>query len=82
MIIELMMLIVLCIIGLVAFKFIMEISSTILKIALHIIAGWILLTLVNFVPGVDIPINIITMLISGFGGVFGTILLAIFYIIF
>lgn len=82
MIIELMMLIVLCIIGLVAFKFIMEISSTILKIALHIIAGWILLTLVNFVPGVDIPINIITMLISGFGGVFGTILLAIIYIIF
>lgn len=82
MIIELMMLIVLCIIGLVAFKFIMEISSTILKIALHIIAGWILLTLVNFVPGVDIPINIITMLISGFGGVFGTILLAILYIIF
>ena len=82
MIIELVMLVILCIIGIVAFKFIMDISSTLVKIAVHVISGWILLTIANFLPGINIPVNIITLLISGFGGVFGTMLLAIFYILF
>ena len=82
MITEIIFLIILIAIGIVAFKFILDISSTIVKIAVHFLAGWILLTIANFFPGIDIPINIITLVISGFGGVFGTILLAIFYILF
>lgn len=82
MITEIIFLIILIAIGIVAFKFILDISSTLVKIAVHFLAGWILLTLANFFPGIDIPVNIITLIISGFGGVFGTILLAIFYILF
>lgn len=79
---NLIFLIILIAIAAVAFKFILGISSTVLKIAAHIIAGWLLLTIANLMPGINIPINIITMLISGFGGVMGTVLLAIFYILF
>lgn len=79
--INLILLVILIVIGAIAFRFILDISSTIVKIAMHIIAGWVLLTIANFLPGINIPINIITILISGFGGVFGTILLAIFYIL-
>ncbi len=82
MITEIILLIILIAIGVVAFKFILDISSTVVKIAVHVLAGWILLTIANFLPGINIPINIITLLISGFGGVFGTILLAIFYLLF
>ena len=48
----------------------------------HFLFGWILLTIANILPGINVPINIITLAISGFGGVIGTILLAIFYLIF
>lgn len=80
--IEIIFLILLIVIGIVAIKFILDIGSTIVKIAVHFLAGWILLTIANFLPGINVPINIITLAISGFGGVIGTILLAIFYLIF
>lgn len=80
--IEIIFLILLIVIGVVAIKFILDIGSTIVKIAVHFLAGWILLTIANFLPGINVPINIITLAISGFGGVIGTILLAIFYLIF
>ena len=82
MIIEIIFLLVLIALGAVAFKFILDISSTIVKIAVHFLAGWVLLTIANILPGINVPINIITLAISGFGGVMGTILLAIFYLIF
>jgi inhibitor of the pro-sigma K processing machinery len=82
MITEIILLIILIIIASITFKFIWDISSTVLKIAAHFIAGWILLTIVNILPGINVPINIITLIISGFGGVMGTVLLAIFYLLF
>ena len=82
MITELIFLIILIAIGVVAFKFILDITSTIIKIAVHFISGWILLTIANILPGINIPINLITIIVSGFGGVVGTILLAIFYLLF
>lgn len=66
----------------ITFKLILNIGSTALKIAAHILAGWILLTVVNFLPGIHIPINIITLLISGFGGVAGTVILVFLQLIF
>lgn len=81
MIIEIILLIVLIIIAGLTINFILDISSTLLKIAAHFIAGWILLTVVNILPGINIPINLLTMAISGFGGVIGTVLLVFFYFI-
>jgi len=51
------------------------------KIILHMILGWILLFFVNLIPFVNIPINILTILIAGFGGVIGVILLLILQLI-
>ncbi|MGC9517833.1 MAG: pro-sigmaK processing inhibitor BofA family protein [Methanomicrobiales archaeon] len=52
-----------------------------MKIVLHMIIGWILLFLVNLLPFINIPINILTILIAGFGGVIGVILLVILQLI-
>lgn len=82
MIIEILLLIILIIIASLIFKFILDIGSTIVKIAVHFIAGWILLTVVNILPGIHVPINLITMAISGFGGVIGTVILVFLYLIF
>ncbi len=82
MIIELIFIILLIAVASIIMNFILDIGSTILKIAAHFIAGWILLSIINILPGIHIPINIITVAISGFGGVVGTVLLAILYLIF
>lgn len=82
MITEIIIMIVLIIVAGIIINFILDIGSTLLKIAVHFIAGWILLTVVNFLPGIDVPINIITLAISGFGGVAGTVLLVFLSLIF
>ncbi|RAP50348.1 MAG: sigmaK-factor processing regulatory BofA [Methanosphaera sp. SHI613] len=79
---ELVVLFVLLIIVILAFKLILEYGGTILKIAMHLAFGWITLALVNVLPGINVPINIITMAISGFGGVLGTFLLVLISILF
>lgn len=82
MIIEILFIIILVAVAALIMKGILKISSTLIQITAHFLAGWILLTVVNFLPGLRIPINLITVAISGFGGVVGTVLLAIFYLIF
>ncbi|MBR0471842.1 MAG: pro-sigmaK processing inhibitor BofA family protein [Methanosphaera sp.] len=82
MIIEIIFMIGLIVVAGIILNLILDIGSTLLKIVAHIISGWILLTLVNLVPGIYIPINTLTVLISGFGGVVGTVLLAFLYLIF
>ena len=67
-------LIIFIIIGVVI---LVKIGGLLLRILLHAILGWILLFLVNLFPYVNIPINILTILVAGFGGVFGVIVLLI-----
>jgi inhibitor of the pro-sigma K processing machinery len=50
-------------------------AGLIIKILLHMIFGLILLFIVDLVPFVHIPINILTVLVAGFGGFIGVILL-------
>jgi inhibitor of the pro-sigma K processing machinery len=52
-------------------------AGLIIKILLHMIFGLILLFIVDLVPFVHIPINILTVLVAGFGGFIGVILLII-----
>ncbi|RAP52251.1 MAG: sigmaK-factor processing regulatory BofA [Methanosphaera sp. rholeuAM270] len=82
MIIEIIFMIILVAVAALILNFIFDISSTLLKIAAHFISGWILLTVVNFLPGINVPINLITLAISGFGGVVGTVILVFLYLIF
>lgn len=67
-------LIIFLIIGVVI---LVKIGGLLLRILLHAILGWILLFLVNLFPYVNIPINILTILVAGFGGVFGVVALLI-----
>ncbi|MGB7968744.1 MAG: pro-sigmaK processing inhibitor BofA family protein [Methanobacterium sp.] len=52
-------------------------AGLIIKILLHMIFGLILLFIVDLVPFVHIPINILTVLAAGFGGFIGVIILII-----
>ena len=52
-------------------------AGLIIKILLHMIFGLILLFIVYLVPFVHIPINILTVLVAGFGGFIGVIILII-----
>ncbi|AWX33016.1 pro-sigmaK processing inhibitor BofA family protein [Methanosphaera sp. BMS] len=79
---EIIILFILFIILILAFKLILEYGGTILKIVMHLAFGWITLGLVNIIPGINVPINLITVAISGFGGVLGTFLLVLYSIIF
>lgn len=81
MIIKFLTILALIVVGAIVIKLIFRLSSTILKVVLHFLTGWIMLSVVNLLPGIYIPINLITLIISGFGGVAGTILLAIFYLL-
>lgn len=78
---EIIALIILILIAAVVIKIIISYGGLALKIALHLITGWITLAIVNIIPGIDIPINLLTVIISGFGGILGTILLVILNII-
>lgn len=50
-------------------------AGIIIKIILHVVFGLVLLFIVNLIPFVHIPINILTVLVAGFGGFIGVILL-------
>jgi inhibitor of the pro-sigma K processing machinery len=52
-------------------------AGLIIKILLHMIFGLILLFIVDLVPFVHIPINILTVLVAGFGGFIGVVILII-----
>lgn len=68
------LLIIFIIVGIVI---LVKLSGVIIRVVLHVILGWILLFLANLFPLVNIPINILTVLVAGFGGVFGVIIMLI-----
>jgi inhibitor of the pro-sigma K processing machinery len=52
-------------------------AGIIIKILLHMIFGIVLLFLVDLIPFIHIPINVLTVLVAGFGGFIGVIFLII-----
>ncbi len=52
-------------------------AGIIIKIVLHIAFGLLLLFIVDLIPFVNVPINILTVLIAGFGGFIGVVFLII-----
>ncbi len=67
--------IIVLIVAFAALGILFKIAGLLLKILVHVILGWIALFLVNILPFVHIPINILTVLIAGFGGIWGVLLL-------
>ena len=52
-------------------------AGIIIKILLHMAFGLILLFLVDLIPFIHIPINLLTVLVAGFGGFIGVVFLII-----
>lgn len=69
--------IIVLILAFAALGILFKIAGVLLKILVHVILGWIFLFLVNILPFVHIPINILTVVIAGFGGIWGVLLLII-----
>lgn len=69
-----LILIILLIFG---FRILYGIGKLILYVGVHALLGLILLFLFNLLPFFKIPINILTVLIAGFGGIIGFLLLII-----
>ncbi len=67
--------IIILIVAFAALGILFKIAGVLLKILVHVILGWIALFLVNILPFVHIPINILTVIIAGFGGIRGVLLL-------
>lgn len=56
-------------------------AGIIIKILLHMIFGVVMLFIVNLLPFIDVPINILTVLVAGFGGFIGVIILVLLNLI-
>ncbi|HSQ02219.1 MAG TPA: pro-sigmaK processing inhibitor BofA family protein [Methanobacterium sp.] len=52
-------------------------AGIIIKIVLHMAFGLLLLFIVDLIPFINIPINILTVLIAGFGGFIGVVFLIV-----
>jgi inhibitor of the pro-sigma K processing machinery len=69
--------IILAVIVAVGLIIIFKAAGIIIKILLHMVFGIILLFLVDLIPFIHIPINVLTVLIAGFGGFIGVVFLII-----
>lgn len=63
--------------GLFGIKILSKIGRLALTSIFNMVLGLIFLFIVNLVPFIKIPINILTVLVAGFGGIFGVGILII-----
>ncbi|MBE2900146.1 sigmaK-factor processing regulatory BofA [Methanothermobacter thermautotrophicus] len=63
--------------GLASLRILMGLGKRILTVAGNMVAGIILLLAVNILPFINIPINLLTVLVAGFGGITGVGILLI-----
>ena len=67
--------IILLVLAVVGVGLLVKLGKIALSILVHMILGWILLFIWNVLPFFKIPINIVTMLVAGFGGIIGVAVL-------
>lgn len=65
------------ILGIFGFRILYGIGKVLLWVVAHGILGLIILFLFNLLPFFKIPINILTVLIAGFGGIIGVLILIV-----
>jgi len=63
--------IILLVVGVFGVGLLLKLGKVALSILVHMVLGWILLFIWNILPFFKIPINILTMLVAGFGGIIG-----------
>ena len=63
--------IILLVVGVFGVGLLLKLGKVALSILVHMVLGWILLFIWNILPFFKIPINILTLLVAGFGGIIG-----------
>lgn len=63
--------IILLILGVFGVSLLLKLGKIALSILVHMILGWVFLFIWNILPFFKIPINILTVLVAGFGGIIG-----------
>ena len=63
--------IILLVVGVFGVGLLLKLGKVALSILVHMVLGWILLFIWNILPFFKIPINILTILVAGFGGIIG-----------
>jgi inhibitor of the pro-sigma K processing machinery len=63
--------VILLVLGVLGIGILLKLGKIAISILVHMILGWVLLFIWNLLPFFKIPINILTMLVAGFGGVVG-----------
>ncbi|HHX99769.1 MAG TPA: sigmaK-factor processing regulatory BofA [Methanothermobacter sp.] len=63
--------IVLVVLGVFGIGILLKLGKIAFSILLHMLTGWILLFVWNILPFFKIPINLLSILVAGFGGIFG-----------
>lgn len=61
----------LVLLGLVGLKILFKIGKTVFRVTLNMLLGFLVLFLANLLPFIDIPVNILTILVAAFGGILG-----------
>lgn len=63
--------VILLVVGVLGVGILIKLGKVALSILLHMVLGWVILFIWNILPFFKIPINILTMLVAGFGGIIG-----------
>ena len=63
--------IILLVLGIFGVGLLLKLGKIALSILVHMVLGWVLLFIWNILPFFKIPINILTLLVAGFGGIVG-----------
>ena len=63
--------IILLVLGIFGVGLLLKLGKIALSILVHMVLGWVLLFIWNILPLFKIPINILTLLVAGFGGIVG-----------
>lgn len=63
--------IILLVVGVFGVGLLLKLGKVALSILLHMVLGWLLLFIWNLLPFFKIPLNILTVLVAGFGGIIG-----------
>jgi len=63
--------VILLVVGVFGIGLLIKLGKIALSILVHMVLGWILLVIWNILPFFKIPLNILTVLVAGFGGIIG-----------
>ena len=63
--------------GLALLRVLLSVGRTLITVAANMLTGLLILIFVNMLPFINLPLNLLTILVAGFGGIAGVGILII-----